>query len=94
MTKIIILVILPLILLLLPKTVFNQGNFTICIFKLLVGGECAGCGLTRACMHFIHFDYAEAYKFNKMVFIIMPILIIAWGYELYKSIKKLRNPNQ
>lgn len=97
MTKISILVIFPFILLLLPKTVFNNGNYTICILKLITGEDCMGCGMTRACMHLIHLDFKAAAYFNKISFVVLPILCGLLIAELYKTIKEyraLKKPNE
>lgn len=85
MTKIFILVIFPFILLALPANTFDQGHYTICIFKLLSGTECFACGLTRACMHLIHLDFAKAAYYNKISFIVLPILCGLLVTEILKT---------
>lgn len=87
-TKISILVTFPFILLLLPKTIFNNGGYTICILKLITGEDCFGCGMTRACMHLIHLDFKGAAYFNKISFVVLPILCGLLIAELYKTIKQ------
>lgn len=86
MTKVFALVIFPFILLLLPKNIFNNGNYTICIIKRITGEDCITCGLTRACMHLIHLDVEAAAQFNKISFVILPIIFFLWLRELIKSI--------
>ncbi len=88
MTKIFILVICPLIVLLLPKTIFNNSQYTICILKRITGNDCLGCGMTRACMHLIHLDFEAAAHFNKISFVVLPILCFLWIRELVKSLKE------
>lgn len=93
MTKISILVIFPFILLLLPKTVFNNGQYTICILKMVTGNDCFGCGLTRACMHLIHLDIESAAHFNKISFVVLPILCLLLIKEIlstFKAYQKLK----
>lgn len=90
MTKISILVIFPFILLLLPKTVFNNGHYTICILKLITGKDCIGCGMTRACMHLIHLDFKNAAYFNKVSFIVLPILCGLLIAEIIKTVKEYK----
>lgn len=90
MTKIFFLVIFPFILLLLPKNIFDNGRFTICILKTLTGRDCYTCGLTRACMHLIHLDFKTAAYFNQLSFVVLPILIVVWCIslrDLFKGIK-------
>lgn len=90
MTKISILVIFPFVLLLLPKTIFNNGHYTICVLKLLTGEDCMGCGLSRACMHLIHLDFKGAAYFNKISFIVLPILCGLLIVELVKTYKQYK----
>jgi hypothetical protein len=52
--------------------------------------ECLGCGLTRATQHFIHFHFISAYNFNKLVFLIAPLLIYFWVKEIIKMYKKIK----
>jgi hypothetical protein len=73
----IFIVVLPFFLLILPPDFFDQGQ-SICISKALLNMECYGCGMTRAVMHFIHFDFATAWSFNKLVFLIVPLLFPIW----------------
>jgi Protein of unknown function (DUF2752) len=68
------MVIFPTILLILPKTFFDHGP-TFCVYTLITGINCLGCGLTRACMRLIHFDFVGAWEFNKLSFIVFPALI-------------------
>lgn len=94
MTKISILVIFPFILLLLPKTIFNNGQYTICILKMLTGNDCIGCGMTRACMHLIHLDIEGAANFNRVSFIVLPILCFLLIKEIIKTIKEYQKVRQ
>jgi hypothetical protein len=90
MTKISILVIFPFMLLLLPKTLFDHSHYTLCVVKLMSGKDCVSCGLTRACMHLIHLDFKAAAYFNKISFIVLPILCGLLIAELYQTIKAYR----
>ncbi|MCE2790296.1 MAG: DUF2752 domain-containing protein [Saprospiraceae bacterium] len=68
---------LPFFLLLLPADYFDRGQ-SICLSKALLNMECYGCGMTRAVMHMIHFDFAGAWAFNKISFIVVPLLVPLW----------------
>lgn len=85
------LILFPIILFILPKTHFDSGPTT-CIYTLITGENCLGCGMTRACMRLIHFDFRGAWEFNAMSFIVFPILAFFYGkYFLttfYMLIKK------
>lgn len=89
-TKIFILVFFPVLLLLLPQTIFDNGHNTICIFKRATGKDCLGCGLTRACMHLIHLDFKGAAHYNKASFIVLPLLCALLVSEISTTYKKYR----
>lgn len=88
------LVIIPVILFLLPADYFDYGKPRICIYSQVTGQECMGCGMTRACMHFIHFDFKTAFYYNPMVYLIMPIIIFLWSFAFYNEYKFLRRAVQ
>jgi hypothetical protein len=46
-----------------------------CLFTKLTGTECPGCGMTRATMSIMKFDFERAWHFNKLSFVILPILV-------------------
>lgn len=67
------IILTPINLLLLPANTFDKGQ-SICISQLLAGKECFACGLTRGIMHLIHFDFEEAFAYNILSFIVLPLL--------------------
>ena len=74
---IIILLLGPLILFVLPSEYFDQGQsacFSVVFFDL----ECYGCGMTRAVMHLIHFEFFKALEYNKLVILVFPLLLLWW----------------
>ena len=80
LSKIISLIVLfsiPITLLILPSNFFDKGQ-SVCFSVMLFNVECYGCGMTRAVMHFIHFNFAEAMAFNKLVILVLPLLILGW----------------
>lgn len=79
----------PLVLLLLPANFFDTGQ-SMCLSVLLLGKTCYGCGLTRGVQHFIHFDFDAAWQFNKLTFIVVPLLLIVWGAEVLSTFKKIK----
>ncbi|MBM3185159.1 MAG: DUF2752 domain-containing protein [Bacteroidetes bacterium] len=73
----VIILVGPFILIFLPANYFDSGQ-SICLSIRLFNLECLGCGLTRAIMHLIHFDINAAWNYNKLSFIIFPILVLFW----------------
>lgn len=91
LATLIFIVVIPIVLLILPANFFDDGE-SICLSKLLANMECPGCGMSRACMHLIHFDFKEGFAYNKMSVIVLPLLAIIWiqwFLQEYKSFKKL-----
>lgn len=82
-TRIWITILAPFVLLLLPVDFFDKGN-SICLSKMLAGIECYACGMTRATMHFIHFDFQQAWQFNKLSFVVVPMLVPLWIKAFYE----------
>lgn len=80
---------MPFVLWLMPASFFDEGQ-SLCLSVLLFKKECYGCGITRAVQHFIHFDFATAWKFNKLVVLVVPILFFVWLNWLSKAWKMLQ----
>ncbi|MBL6657737.1 MAG: DUF2752 domain-containing protein [Flavobacteriales bacterium] len=80
----VILLLIPLILIVLPADFFDKGQ-SICLSVFFFNKNCYACGMTRAIQHLIHFDFHIAYEYNKLSFLVLPLLIISY----YKTIKKV-----
>ncbi len=85
--------LIPILLFLLPSNYFDNGR-DLCLSKLLLNESCPACGITRASMRFIHFEFKEAIEFNPLVIIVFPILCLIWAYWFYKDFKRLETINQ
>lgn len=48
-----------------------------CAFHTLTGWQCPGCGTTRALHQLLHGHVIEAFRFNAMLFVFAPFLILA-----------------
>jgi uncharacterized integral membrane protein len=84
------LVALPIVLVLLPVDFFDEGQ-TLCISVFLLDLECYACGMTRAIHHLIHLEFNEAFEFNRLSFIVLPLLIYVWLTEIIKLFKFSRS---
>jgi hypothetical protein len=71
----------------LPIDYFDKGE-SLCLSVRLFNTECLGCGLTRAIMHLLHFDFETAWNYNKLSVFILPLLMMFWLYVLGKLINK------
>ena len=73
--KNIIIIGLPVWTILLVNIAAAAHFKNFCLIKLLFHHECWGCGLTRALAAFSRFHFIQAYKYNHLVFVVIPILI-------------------
>ncbi len=83
------ILLLPLTLFVLPADFFDTGQ-TVCISKLVFNLTCPGCGMSRAIQHALHFDFINAYHFNKLVVVVLPLLIFVYIKELYSTYSDLK----
>ena len=84
----IILVALPLILIILPANFFDSGQ-SMCLSIIMLDRECYACGMTRAIQHLINFDFISAYNFNKLSFVVLPLLLYLNVKEIIKINSKI-----
>jgi hypothetical protein len=84
--KLILIVFTPIVLLILPADFFDSGQ-SICLSKLLFNTECFACGLTRASMHLVHFEFQQASSYNMLCFIAVPLLAVIWVQWFFKEWK-------
>jgi hypothetical protein len=79
---------IPFVLIVLPKEFFDEGQ-TICLFTLATGKNCLGCGMTKAIMRCIHFDFYAAFHKNPFSLIIFPLFVFVYvkiGFVIFKKI--------
>ncbi|WP_379970097.1 DUF2752 domain-containing protein [Epilithonimonas sp. UC225_85] len=67
----------------------KNSFFLKCPLRLITGYECAGCGVQRAFHELLHFRLLEAFKYNPLFVILIPILLIAILISFSKN-QKLR----
>lgn len=60
----------------------------LCIYKLILGKECWNCGMTRAFLAMLHFDFNTALSYNNKVVIVFPMTIAIYINTWYKYIIK------
>ena len=82
--KQIALVGIPFILLGLPENYLHGKEF-ICISKVFSDIECYGCGMGNAIFQLLHFNFEEAYHFNKLSFVVFPLLAYTYISEVIKA---------
>ncbi len=83
---------IALVLLILPADYFDEGQ-SVCVSVLLFDLNCYGCGMTRAVQHFIHLEFATAAEYNKLVFIVFPLLVFMIVKEIYDRFFSDKTPS-
>lgn len=82
-------ILVSLVLWVLPANFFDDTGIVVCVSRWLLDVECYACGLTRAVQHALHFEFAAAYAFNRLVVVVLPLLVAVWVRDvrnLYRSI--------
>lgn len=57
-----------------------------CLFRLLTGLKCPGCGITHMCIDFLSGDFYGARRENVLLFYMLPALCLYWGINSMKYI--------
>lgn len=62
-------------------------NFSLlkCIFHEITGLHCPGCGVTRMISSILRLDFYQAFRYNPLVFILSPFLLIYGIIKLYEG---------
>jgi hypothetical protein len=87
--KLILLILFPLFVYLIPLSSIENSH-SICLFKNIFDFNCLGCGITRAILSAIHFDFDKAFQYNKLFIIVLPILCFLYLKNLSKAIIKIK----
>jgi hypothetical protein len=71
----------PLALLALP-TRWLAATPQLCLFRRVTGRPCPGCGMTHALSRLAHGDLPGAWRYNRRVVIVAPLLLGVWTRSL------------
>ena len=82
-------ILLPLLIIFVP-TAWLERRRSICIIKRLTGHNCPGCGMTRAISSASHGHFTQAFRYNKLVGIVLPLLAYEWLKALTKATRSYR----
>lgn len=75
---------IPVLLLCLPATFFDEGR-SISLFELAGVEDYYSKGMTKAVMHLIHLDFSTAWEYNKLSFIVFPLIAWIWGKSFVRN---------
>ena len=87
--KITLFFIVNAILVILLYLIPLEGNKVLenlCIFKNIFGIECPGCGMTRAFLSILHFEFHKAIAYNWKCVFVFPLTVIIYLYFWYKYV--------
>ncbi len=80
---------------LLYALLFSKFNIKIpCIFYSVTGFLCPSCGVSRMCVEILKGNFIEAYYYNRLIFLLLPIffvLFVKWSADYIKTGKIKHN---
>ena len=83
--------LLPIFFYIAVSLLVANNSHPICLFKILTGHDCWGCGMTRAFNSLFELNFQKAFEFNPRIIIVAPLLFWVWLTTLIRAIKEFRN---
>lgn len=78
-TKVIILLTVFITILI----IYSTGIKIPCIFHMITGFYCPGCGITRCIIAILNFKFYQAFRYNPLILILLPFLTLYIIYKIY-----------
>ena len=63
--------------------IYSMGIYIPCPIHLITGLHCPGCGITRCIVSILELDFYKAFRYNPLIFILLPFLCSYVIYKLY-----------
>lgn len=60
------------------------GLYIPCMFRLVTGWKCPGCGISHMLVHMLRFEFAAAFAENPFSFVLLPLLLC---YGIYRAVR-------
>lgn len=57
-----------------------------CIFHLVTGWQCPGCGMTHMCIALLHLDIRTAYRSHPMMVVLLPVFGVVFVRYLVRYV--------
>ncbi len=74
---------------LLYALLFSEFNIKIpCIFNTITGYLCPACGISRMCVSILKLEFWEAFYYNKLIFLLIPLFcyfLVKWSIDYVKK---------
>ena len=77
----------PVALLALPTRSLTAAP-SVCLIRRVTGRPCPGCGMTRALSRLAHGDARGAWRSNRRVVIVAPLLLGIWARSLFSALQQ------
>ena len=58
-----------------------------CLFRLITGFSCPGCGVSRMLLSLLRLDFRAAFRCNAVLFCMLPVLLGLFVYWIYRYIR-------
>lgn len=58
-----------------------------CVFHLLTGLHCPGCGISRMFLALLRLDFAAAARYNLLVLCLLPCFLALYGYKAWRYVQ-------
>lgn len=65
-----------------------------CLFTLIFGVHCWGCGMTHAVIALVKFQFEEAWNENPLVVVVLPLLTFVIVQDFLKFKRQVSQPTQ
>lgn len=91
-TKLLVTALIPVVLYAIPMESICNGN-TICVFTNIFGVECWGCGITRAIFSALHFRFYDAWEYNLLFVVVLPLLLFFWMRTVVRQLRTIKGDN-
>ena len=59
-----------------------------CVFRVITGLLCPGCGMTHALIALIHGNFIGAFQYNVLSVTVCPLLLVYMGIRVFRFIHK------
>ena len=86
----IVILLAPILIIIIRRLLLKCGVQEVCLWKLLTGHECLGCGMMTAIMYLVRGEFGQAYASNPLVVIVAPVLLYCWFKYLIDVVNRVK----
>jgi uncharacterized protein DUF2752 len=70
--------LLPLFFFFVVPTSWLESRRSLCLIRNVFGVRCPGCGMIRAISCAFHGNFKQAFQYNQLVVLVLPLLCYVW----------------